>query len=57
MSQDTVYDLVVLLILLGYIPAYRNVRALDLMVDRLAYIMQQSGTLCQCYIGIKLCCH
>ena len=45
-----VYDLIILAVLLGNVGTYLHVRALNLVVDGLAYIVQQTCALGKRYI-------
>ena len=51
------YDLIVLAVLLRKIRADLGMGTFDLVVNRLAYIMQQTRTLCKSYIGAQLGSH
>ena len=48
------YDLIVLAVLLCKIRTDLGMGTFDLVVNRLAYIMQQTRTLCKSYIGAQL---
>ena len=54
-SFDSVDDRFALFVFLADIDADRNVAALDLVVDGLADIMQETGALCGVYINAQLC--
>ena len=45
-----VYDLIILAVLLGNVGTYLHVRALNLVVDGLAYIVQQTCALGKRYV-------
>ena len=54
MRRDGVDNICVFLVLLGQICAELNVRALLLVVDGLAYIVQKTCTLCEVYVEAEL---
>ena len=56
-SLDSVDNFGTFLILTADIDTYLNVRAFNLVVKSLAYIVQKTGTSCKSCVNAKLACH